>query len=167
MKPSVYLMDDVLDEDVQPVKTPGTVNNQERSGDRDLYWSWLMRQPTLGKEGKLRSCDLDYPEGGPQGYCDACSLPFMLIEATRKEGFKPTRYTKAHAMKLGVEGYLIRHNGQIGTDIKYGSDRKPSTFFEITRLSDSKVKTFTDEVTFIEWVERKFQYHMKTCAGQG
>src|SRR5438270_9029038 len=84
---------------------PGTINNNERSGDRDLYWSNVLRLP-YHPSGKLRVCDND-----PTIFCDACSLPIFMAEVCRHWNFKGTRYTINQAKKMEIEAYLIRHNG--------------------------------------------------------
>jgi len=153
-------MDDFEDEDIQP-RNPGTANNQERTGDRDLYFSWVLRQPA-SPSGQLRSCDFDtLPDAPPTVICNRCSLPVLWLEATRKDGFKATRYTEAIARKLGIPAYLVRHAGRWGL-LNDGSDRQPSPKFEVVRLSDRKSMTY-NERQFIEWLQRKFEAHFKDC----
>jgi hypothetical protein len=148
---------------------PGTANNNERTGNRDPYFSWLLRQPK-SPSGKLKSCDYDsLPELAPSIICDRCSLPVLLIEATRQTGFKATRYTSTLAKRIGVESFLVRHDGDMGTQ-RDGSDRRQSTFFDITRLSDhaqfnTRTLDGSAECLFIEWLERKFEEHRTSCKG--
>lgn len=147
---------------VETPRNPGTANNTERSGDRDLYFSWVLRQPTSPSH-KCRSCDFDaLPHLAPTIFCNKCSLPVLLIEATRAQGFKATRYTQAIARKLEIEAYLVRHSGVWGLS-KDGSDRTPSPTFEVTRLSTGKVGVFQGEAEFIKWLEEKFEVHFQRC----
>lgn len=153
-------MTDYLEGEI--VTNPGTANNNERTGDRDLYFSWILRQPSSPSR-KLRSCDFDtLPDAPPTVICDKCGLPVLWLEATRQQGYKATRYTQNIARKLGVPAYLIRHSGRWGVS-NNGSDRQPSPTFEVERLSDHKKQTFEGEQEFIKWLESKFESHWSRC----
>lgn len=160
-KQALVSQEEIIEYDL-PSKNPGTANNVERSGDRDLYFSWILRQPG-SKSGQVRSCDVDsIPHLGTTLFCNKCNLPVVLMEATRGEGPKGTRYTKAMAYKLGIPAYLVRHTGQLGKDIKNGTDRQVSPNFDVTNLFNNRHANL-DEQAFIEFLEQKFEKHYEYC----
>ena len=107
-------------------------SSNERTGDRDEYWSWLMHQPTA-KDKSLRSCDYDsLPGFSATAICNLCKLPVLVVEAIRHfDGAKPAKYHSAVARKLEVPCYVVRHNGRLEQDKQIGYDRKKATLFEI------------------------------------
>lgn len=124
----------------------GTKRNKERSEDRDLEWSKLMRLPDKdaeGCDGELRSMDMDVSP-----WCNRCGLPIMLFEVTRETGYKGTRYTHTLAQKIGVKSYLIRHN-------------LPES--DVITVEDLKLGGPTDvsKVQFVRWVEKKMAKHIR------
>jgi hypothetical protein len=110
----------------------GTHNNFERTGDRDLAFSALMRKPR-----GVKVCDFDPMPIGPD------NLPYVMWEVKRETGNRDwilahTRYVSAVAEKLGVPAYFIYH--------------RPDDSVVITRLSDFVIRTMTSE-EFVKWVE--------------
>jgi hypothetical protein len=143
---------------------PGAPSNNERSGDRDLYISGLLRRTYV--EVTLKQCDVDsIPEMLPYTVCDRCSLPIVLIEFTRSPEYKATRYMEAWSkdMRHPVPVYCVRHNG---------SESNPATFFEIesrycpgTHLAIFKKKVrLGGEKAFVEWVQNLYQQHLWVCS---
>ena len=139
---------------------PGNPSNNERSRDRDLYISGLLRR-TVG----VRQCDVDsIPEMFPQTICNYCKRVIVLIEFHRGEDYKPTTYMQAWSADMihPVPVFCIRHNGREG---------KPATFFDVERRAyppqylafhQEKFRLTTEE-GFIEWVQELFQQHKSVC----
>ena len=140
--------------------SPGNPSNNERSGDRDLYISGLLRQ-TKGSDLRLKQCDVDsVPEMLPQTVCDWCKLPIALMEFYRGYEYKPTTYMVAWArnMRNPVPVYCIRHNGLEG---------RPATLFEIECRARpegvlGELITLGSEKEFIEWVQNLYQQHLRS-----
>jgi hypothetical protein len=138
---------------------PGNPSNNERSRDRDLYISGLLRQ-TKGSDLRLKQCDVDsIPEMLPQTVCDWCKRPIALMEFHRGNDYKSTTYMVAWArdMQHPVPVYCIRHNGR---------DGKPASLFEIEcRFSptdiEEKIFELSTEKEFIEWVQNLYQQHLQ------
>lgn len=139
---------------------PGNPSNNERSGDRDLYISGLLRQ-TKSPDLKLKQCDVDsIPELLPQTICDWCKLPIALVEFHRGTEYKPTTYMVAWArdMQHQIPVYCVQHNG---------SENKPATSFEIEcrfcppRYDGTKETLLHNEKEFIEWVQNLYQQHLR------
>ena len=140
---------------------PGNPSNNERSRDRDLYISGLLRK-TKGSDLRLKQCDLDsMPEMLPQTVCDWCKLPIALMEFYRNpDECKPTTYMVAWARNMHnpVPVYCIYHNGQEG---------RPATCFKIEcRARPEGVPeepiTLGSEKEFIEWVQNLYQQHLRS-----
>lgn len=115
----------------------GTSNNIERTGDRDLSFSNLMRKPR-----NIRVCDTD-----PSPRCTCCKRLIALFEAkrmTRPENdwiMAHTEYTRIDAALLDVEAYFLCTS----------DDWKNLV---VIRLGDFKERPFT-ESSFISWLEEK------------
>lgn len=136
---------------------PGTVNNNERSGDRDLYFSNLFRK-TQGSDYDLRQCDCDsLPDMIPQTICDTCGTPIMFLEATRSPEYKSTRYMVAwsQALKRPIPVYCIEHNsaGRFRIEQRYC----PADYAPLCK----KVRELASEQEFIEWIELLYEFHRK------
>jgi hypothetical protein len=126
-----------------------TSNNIERTGQRDMEASRKMRLPNEGSPGctGLRSFDVD-----PFIICDECALPVALVEWTRKmDGYKPTRYTRTMAEKMGCPYYLARHNGAEGG----------KTLIE--DLFTGAVFTLRGDEEFKTWGENLYREHKARC----
>src|SRR3990167_3501008 len=88
-------------------------SNEERTGDRDLYFSDLMRRPGNPPEDQIfcniRSCDFD-----PTLFCHVCKVPVFMTEAMRGSAIaresKGTTYMEAVARRLQIKAYLIRRD---------------------------------------------------------
>src|SRR5208282_3472605 len=121
-------------------------NNIEKTGDRDLRWSQIMRQPSKKARGcgKLRSCDWD-----TNPICDGCGLPIIMLEVTRQLDYsnKACRYTKSAARRLGVPAYLAWHGGS--------GDKEKIT---ITNLATGVRRDFT-LAAFCLFIEDKMRGH--------
>ncbi len=139
---------------------PGNPSNNERSGDRDLYISGILRQ-TKSPDLKLKQCDVDsIPEMFPQTICDWCKLPIALMEFYRGVDYKPTTYMVAWArdMQHPIPVYCIRHNG---------TENHPATFFEVEcrycppRYDSTEELRFDNEKEFIEWIQNIYQQHLR------
>ena len=128
----------------------GTKNNVERTYERDMEWSRIMRRPNNRSPGcdGLRVCDAD-----PTIWCDKCKLPVVLVEATRSMNPKPTTYIKATADKLGIPSYLAQHGpGEDGKEI-----------ITVTRLgwrgSRSCRTVIMTEDEWVSFCEKKYREH--------
>lgn len=133
---------------------PGTPNNNERTGDRDLYFSGLLRR-TRGSDWKLKQCDCDsLPDLIPQTVCDVCGTPIMFLEATRSSEFKSTRYMESWSKALvrPIPVYCITHNKSSFTvEQRYLPGDYAPLFF--------KHRELVSEQEFIQWVETLYQFH--------
>lgn len=126
-------------------KNPGTKNNVERSGDRDIAFSELMRQP----EG-IRTCDFDV-----MPFCVKCKLPIFMLESKRKYpstiwAWAHTEYIRNMAKILGVPAYFMHH-------------RPAEKLITVVPLRPDG--DMSGEVTFaypdyVKWVEKKRDQHV-------
>ena len=139
---------------------PGHPSNNERSRDRDLYISGLLRL-TKGEDLRLKQCDVDsIPEMLPQTICDWCKRPVALMEFHRGDDYKPTTYMVAWASDMvhPIPVYCVYHNGREGS---------PATHFEIEcrfrppLYNDIKELELSTEKEFIEWVQNLYQQHLR------
>lgn len=150
-------------------KLPGTNKNFERCGDRDLYWSMLLRFPTPG-----RSLDTDtFPELGPQILCNKCHLPKLLMESVRGSEYKHSYITEAWAKELKCAAYVVCHDGEwFPTKScktkeeceELWTSRKRSQFFKIEGRPVSDERNFCIyegdvEEAFVQWVETVMSQH--------
>ena len=132
-------------------------SNIERTGDRDLYWSGLLRRTR-----DVRQCDHDFDS--LETRCDHCKLCIAFIEATRdRYEYKPTTYQVAESKNGRFERpvYCITHDGSLD---------HPATFFNIERRylpvnhagfpDDGRLKS---EQEFIEWVQNLYKFHLTIC----
>ena len=120
------------DSDLENHKLLGTKNNKERTGDRDLQFSALMRRPR-----GIKVCDIDPLPFGPD------NLPYVLWEVKRKTGNRDwildnTAYVRAMAEELGRPTYFLYH-------------RPNDSIVEATRLSDFERRVMT-YAQFVNWV---------------
>jgi len=145
---------------------PGTWRNKERWGDRDAYWSWLLRYAS-NPTGALKVCDDDTLGDyiPPLLTCNRCGLPILEWEVKSSTVQEHTWYTESRAKKLGVKAYFVRHNGRLGIDIQDGTDRKEASYILIEDLSTGEVTSWCrpecidPEEELLGWVERRFNEH--------
>jgi hypothetical protein len=132
-----------------------TGSNTERTRDRDLSFSELMRYPGTTKEDlnirregfdHLRSFDVDVSP-----LCDRCAMLIAVFEATRDiNGYKATRYVQKFAEQLGVTAFLIKHL-EAGLDF----------YASVTNLSTEENFTVNSKESYVEWVESLYLSHVK------
>jgi len=139
---------------------PGTSNNNERSGDRDMAFSDLMRKP----EG-IRVADFD-----PYPICMKCEHPIAVWEVKRKPLpgrllMSNTKYTRILADVLGVRAYFIHHqpNHEVVSRVEDDGEiiLQPEPRLTVTRLDNCKERTFT-YAEFKTWVEILAAKHVCT-----
>ena len=155
---------------------PGTDKNFERSADRDLYWSMLLRFPRTTVYS--RSCDPDsLPEQGSQIVCSLCNgRPMLVMEAVRGNiNHKTTTYSEQWGIDAHAPVFVVSHNGAWEPEIGYHAEskeacliafqsRKRATSFVIQpRLPAGGLIVIGGEDAesqFIEWVESIMRRHV-------
>jgi hypothetical protein len=151
---------------------PGTSNNNERSGDRDMAFSNLMRKPR-----GIKACDYD-----PLPICKECQHPIVMWEVKRKpltgaSLMSNTKYTRIAADAFGVPAYFIYHQPEQEV-VSYVDDdgeiipqsEQPEPKLTVTRVNTGKFpqhipfrqsQTFTYP-EFVVWVENFATTHVCT-----
>lgn len=123
---------------------PGTLRNNERTGNRDPEFSELMRKPRF-----IRSCDFDV-----QPFCPVCKRPIVMWEVKREFpdylwAVNNSEYTRNAAEDFGVPAYFLFHEA---------CERIEE--ITVVRFPDLKTVVMTRE-QFIKWVEDKQLEHEK------
>jgi hypothetical protein len=126
-------------------KNPGTKNNVERTGDRDIAFSELMRRPA-----GIRTCDFDV-----MPFCVKCKRPLFMLESKRKFpstiwAWRHTEYIRVMASDLGIPAYFMHHQP---------SDEKLTVLLLKPDGDLGVSRTFTyDE--YVQWIEKKRDEHV-------
>ncbi len=135
----------------------GTSNNEERTGDRDLGFSNLMREPK-----GMRSCDIDVSP-----VCRRCKNYFVFFEAKRWNISRPeltlsfrgrdeiqkhSRYTVNSAKRQGIPAYFVASTDEWQT-------------IDVVRLEDWFGMQMT-RIEFVQWLERRALEHLECCPGE-
>ena len=115
----------------------GTSNNVERTSDRDLGFSTLMRLPR-----GIRVCDID-----PSPRCPKCDHAIAVFEAKRMDC--PTRgWILAHTSYVRIDA------GKLGVDAYFMCSADDWNKITIVRLRDFLQVVWSRE-GFIDWLEKK------------
>jgi hypothetical protein len=120
---------------------PGTVNNNERTGDRDLGFSEVMREPK-----NIRAVDNDvHPR------CPKCKHAIARFEVKRMDTpeigwvVAHTEYTRIDAKLLGVKAYFVRQSAAGWLEMVVTDVTEIGKFKSVGRMTRE---------AFISWVER-------------
>ena len=133
-------------------------SNEERTFDRDLDHSQLMRKPGTYPDnhkirrpgfGDIRSFDRDVSI-----VCNICGLEAFVWNVSRKiPNTQGTRYTLNLASKLGVHAFQVGKETYI-----YGG--KPVFLADIRDLITGDRWVYTSSVEFVQWVEQQYWNHL-------
>jgi hypothetical protein len=128
-----------------------TINNIERTGDRDEQYSKMMFSKMMRGPKEIRACDIDVSP-----ICPYCKCFIALFEAKRKSEaaqdewvLRHSEYIRIAARYLGVRAFML-----------YSPDGLWEKFYVIRFHPDFKRQEFTKE-EFCIWVEKIQDDHIR------